>query len=144
MALPDRCEREIQDFHRFLEDWLSGRIPDDDETFGRVTAVLADPFEITSPSGETRDRAAVIDDLKRGYGIYGNTDSPFVIRIDAVRPRFSGTDYCLLTYEEHQRIEGTHTTRRSTVMFEAADGPENGVAWLHLQETWTPDGAPET
>jgi len=140
MALPDRCGREIRAFHDFLEGWLGGTAPDDGETFARAERALAEKFEITSPSRETRDRAAILADLRAGHGTHAG--SPFEIRIEAVRPRFTFGSHCLLTYEEHQTVGNDETARKSTVLFGDGASTEHGVEWRHLHETWTEGGDP--
>lgn len=139
MTLADRCEREVRDLHEFFAGWLAGDSPDDDETFDRIRTVLGEEFEITGPSGETSDRAAILDGLRASHGQEGEG---FEIRIENVRPRFAFEDHCLLTYEEHQRAGDEETARLSTVLFGATDDAPHGVEWLHLQETWLPGGAP--
>lgn len=135
MTIADRCAREIRSFHEFLEGWMDGSLPDDAGTFARAESALAPDFEITSPSGETRDCAELLADLRRAHGAHGGGD-PFAIEVRNVRERVSTGDHCLLTYEECQQVAGEETVRVSTVLFRAAAGTENDVEWCHLQETW--------
>lgn len=141
MALSDRCRREVVDLHEFFEGWLGGSLPDDAGTFARVESALAGEFEITAPSGETMDGDAIRSSLRESHGVHAG--EAFAIRIEAVRPRFSPGDHCLLTYQEHQTVGDRETARKSTALFRAAPDAPNGVEWCHLQETWTPEGAPE-
>ncbi|PSQ19951.1 hypothetical protein BRD00_00515 [Halobacteriales archaeon QS_8_69_26] len=143
MTIADRAEREVVEFHEFIEDWLAGRIPDDDGTYDRARSALADDFEITSPSGETRSSAAILGDMEAAHGSAGDD---FSIRVADLDSRFAFGDEaaCLVTYEEHQRPTpgAAWTERYSTAVFRAADDAPNGVEWIHLHETWLPDGAP--
>ena len=136
-----RGEREVRAFHEFLDGWLSGRLPEREERFAAETAALAPGFGIVSPSGEERDRAAVVADLRAGHGASG---AGFAIRIERVRARWVAPagDACLLAYEERQETGDGGTARASTVLFERAPGAPRGVAWLDLHETWLPGGAP--
>jgi hypothetical protein len=140
--LAARGEREVRAFHAFLDGWLSGRLPESEERFAAETAALAPAFRIVSPSGEERDRAAVVADLRASHGASG---TGFAIRVERVRERWvaPGGDACLLAYEERQETDGGETARASTVLFERAPGAPRGVAWLDLHETWLPGAEPE-
>jgi hypothetical protein len=63
-----RGEREGRAFHELLDGWPSGRPPEREERLAAETAALPSGFGIVSPSGEERDRAAVVADLRAGRG----------------------------------------------------------------------------
>jgi hypothetical protein len=63
-------------------------------------------------------------------------------RIWIERPalRFREAGLAAATYEEWQRsADGAVTGRLSTVVFRALPGTPNGLAWLHVHETWLPE-----
>jgi len=142
MSITERSEREVVEFHEFIEDWLAGRTPDEDGTYDRARTVLADSFEITSPSGETRESSGILAEMAAGHGTAGEA---FEIRVENLTSRFAfDGDACLVTYEEHQRPtpDAEWTRRYSTAVFRDAEEAPNGVEWIHLHETWMPGGAP--
>ena len=51
-------------------------------------------------------------------------------------------DRALVMYEEWHSLKGEESARLSTVLFEKRAGAPNGVAWLHVHETWLPGHAP--
>lgn len=136
MTFADDCETEIRDFHVFIEGWLAGRLPDNDETYQRAHEALADDFEIVSPSGDRRPRRALLDEMRDAHGLHADSDPEFGIEIRAVRHRLTEDELCLLTYEEHQRVDGEWTARLSSVLFRQSESTPNGVEWVHLHETW--------
>jgi hypothetical protein len=139
MSLRDDAEREVREFHQFIEEWLAGRHEDADDRYDRAEAVLPDDFEILSPDGERRDGAEIRADLRAGHGAFADSDPPFEIRVVNVRTRFESADECLLIYEEWQRRDGDWDGRISSALFRREDDAPNGVEWLHLHETWLPE-----
>jgi len=139
MALRDHAEREVREFHEFIEEWLTGRA--DREDYDRAEAVLPDDFEILSPTGDGRDGPTLRADLRDGHGVFADSDPPFEVRIADLRTRDEPESTCLVTYEEWQRTDGDWEGRVSTAFFRRAVDAPNGVEWVHLHETWLPDDA---
>jgi hypothetical protein len=78
---------------------------------------------------------------RAAYGGQANTEFRIWIEQPAAR-RLSG-DLWLVTYEEWQNDGvGQINGRLSSALFTARAGMPNGVAWLHVHETWLPDPAP--
>lgn len=138
MTLADRCETEVVELHAFFEDWFTGRLDRTGENVERAAAVLPDEFEMVTPDGEVHAGPAVRANVEAGHGSRADADPAFEIEVRNVDARYSLDDACLLTYEEHQRVDGAWTGRRSTALFGNRPGTPNGVAWLHLQETSLP------
>jgi hypothetical protein len=97
-AEADRCAAEIEALHRFVEDWLSGALPETDTAFGRVERALDPDFRLIHPSGAWRSRDDILEGLKREY--VGQPD--LAIQIRDVRLEETGEDLLLATYEEWQ------------------------------------------
>ncbi|WP_254537832.1 DUF4440 domain-containing protein [Halomarina litorea] len=131
----DACEREVRGFHRFLESWLAGDCPDTAARFARTDALGA-PFELVSPDGGRRDRETLLADLRAGHGSLPG----LAIEVRDVRSRVQTGDLALITYEEHQRRGSERTARLSSALFAPAPDAPEGVSWVHLHETWLPDG----
>ena len=136
MTLTDACLAEVHEFHEFVEAWLAGRATRDDETYERAHAVLADDFEIVSPSGERRSRATLLDELEAAHGLHADSSPPFEVDVREVRHRYTAGELCLVGYEEWQRVDGDETGRVSSALFRRDETAPNGVEWLHLHETW--------
>ncbi len=126
------CKTEIEALHQFFQDWFSGAIAQSEANFTRITRALSSEFALISPDGTLADYATVIGWLRGGYG----SRPHFRLWTDKIAVRHQRGDLALATYEEWQEIDGQITTRLSTVLFGVnADAPQ-GVAWLHVHETW--------
>ncbi len=136
VPMEDRCRREVVELHRFFQDWFNAEVPDDAAGFARFEQVLAEDFEIISPTGHRVDRVAVLAAVRSGHGRSG--DQSFSIEVGDVRSRAVGEGLVLVTYEEHQTTGGEHEGWLSSALFRAREGHPNGVEWLHVQETYLP------
>ena len=144
------CRREIVELHRFFQDWFNGALPDsDDPGVARLTAALAEGFQLISPQGELHDRAAVIEQVRRAHGRWrasgaagaaGTTEKAekATIRIENARVRHLAGDLALVTYEEWQQVDGASRGRLSSAWFRRNESAPAGVEWLHLHEVWLP------
>lgn len=132
-AIGDCCLTEIDELHRFFQDWL-GDAAADPAAFARFETVCAPDFTLMTPDGRVLDRAAVIGWLRQASGLHADPAHPFRIEIHnaAVRIALPG-GIRLCTYDEWQRVRGVERTRRSTALLEAQD---DRVLWRHLHETW--------
>ena len=136
--MEDRCRLEVIELHRFFQDWFNAGLPDDAASFARFEQVLAEDFEIISPTGHRVERTAVLAAVHSGHG--RNAEGSFVIEVRSVRSRTVGYGLVLVTYEEHQTTGDEHLGWLSSALFGAREGHPNGVEWLHLQETYLPTG----
>ena len=126
------CRREVEELHRFFEDWLTGAC---DENLDRCDKVLAKDFEIVWPSGSRMKRHELLDALAERYG----ENADLQIRIDNFHARVVGEGLCLVTYEEHHRREEGDRGRLSTALFRGRDTAPHGVELVHVHETWLPN-----
>lgn len=136
----DRCEAEVIELHRFFVDWLGGELDDSPEAFSRLSEVLSERFLQISPSGERRERRAVLEAVWGRHGSYREARRSFRIRIENLESRFRGPGLCLVTYDEWQELDGIPRGRASSALFREREGTPQGVEWLHLHETWLPVG----
>lgn len=128
----EQCQREIGELHDFFEGWFTGALANTDEQFARFADVMAEGFAIISPSGALTERPALLSGLCAAYG-----RQPGVrIWTQNHQLRHHIGDLALLTYEEWQTTAAGTTGRLSTVLFQAQTEAPNGVAWLHVHETW--------
>ena len=96
--------------------------------------MLADSFIMIGPDG----RASGVEQVREMVrASYGTRRIEFTIRNVALR-----SDSPVGTYEEWQTAYGATTGRLSTVVMAPAAHLPNGLAWLHLHETWLPDRRP--
>ena len=130
------CEQEILDLHAFIEAWLVGSAPRAATAFARFADVLHPRFVMIDIRGAVRDRDELLATFESAHG--QNRDG-IEVAIGELDCRLERDDVCLMTYLESQRLEQVTTRRFSTALFVPhADAP-NGVAWVHLHETWIPD-----
>ncbi|MFC7097369.1 DUF4440 domain-containing protein [Halobaculum marinum] len=132
MPTSDACRAEIERLHDCFVAWFTGHATDDE--FGAVADALHPAFEMVTPDGARRDRAAVLDSIRGGHG---RTDpGSFDIDIRNVEVVHTVDDRATVRYEEWQETPDGTTGRVSTALLrEAADAP-GGLVWLDLHETW--------
>jgi hypothetical protein len=117
----------------FFQDWFTGAARETDDSFARVSRVLASDFLLVSPRGELYDRTGILEIIRAAYN---RRTSGFRVWIEDVTVRLIAEPLCIATYEEWQ-AEGSNRTRRfSSVVFRRAPDLPNGVQWVHLHETW--------
>jgi len=123
------CRTEVAELHRFFERWLSGETED----FARCEAALADDFTMIGPDGRLVDRPTLVAGLRAAHKARR-------VRIE-IR-NFDGRQVddrlFLATYQEWQDQGNEIRGRQSTALFGRKEPAPNGVAWIHLHETWLP------
>ncbi|MFW5921043.1 MAG: hypothetical protein ACOCUS_04330 [Polyangiales bacterium] len=135
-----RCRREVEDLHAFFVEWFNGAVPQSEETFARATSALAGDFELVSPRGARDDRESILREIRGAYG--GREGQGFSVAIEDFRVKLVQSPLCVVTYVERHRSDEQSAARLSTAIFrEREDAPE-GVEWVHLHETWLPNGTP--
>ena len=125
---------EIDGLHRCFVAWFLGDCPKSRAGFARIADALAPGFVQIDPAGRERRRAPLLALLRAAHG--GRAGEAFAIGIVGPKVRLVHRGLALATYEERQRSGATVTRRRSSARFAAARTAPEGVAWLHLQETW--------
>lgn len=139
MALADMAAAEVRELHAFFEEWFSGERPRTDAEIARLENALGAGFQLLDPEGDVVPRSAIIESVEQRHGAATDGQAPDRIDVEAIEPRFERDTVCLLTYEEHQRTDGSWRGRRSSALFEAAPDAPGDVVWRHLHETWLPD-----
>ena len=132
--MPSRstCATEIESLHDFFVDWYAGTM--DEDNVERLERALASGFEMVTPDGDRRDRAAVLEGIRGDYA----RDEPgtFAIEIRNVELVAARDDHATVRYEEWQTRGDETTGRISTVLFREDAAAPGGVVWLDLHETW--------
>jgi hypothetical protein len=129
--------QEVIDLHIFFQEWLDGSLPNTDAAFARFHAATAAGFTLISPDGSIAAGADTATWIQTAHG----TRRGFRLWTDAHNVRYVNDNLAVVTYQEWQTRDGVTTGRISTAIFVAAPAAPNGVAWLHVQETWLPDQA---
>lgn len=132
MSFGDDCAREVVEMHEAIEIWL---VAGADDALDRFERALAPEFVIVDPDGGRTERDELVEGFSRAGGSQAASTPPFEIEVREVETRITGEAFCLVTYEEWQRSDGDETGRISSALFQRADAPD-GVAWVHLHETW--------
>jgi len=126
---------EIIGIHEFFEDWLNGRIPDDDATLDLVQRVLADDFEIISPNGNRHSKTELLANLGKAHGCWSG-ERIWIKNISVKQPAGPAV---LVTYEEWQGTEDNSKGRLSSAWLAPTGDEKFPVRWLHLHEVWIDD-----
>jgi hypothetical protein len=135
---------EIDDLHRFFQEWFLGERPGTDAEFARVEQALEDSFALVSPNGTLLEREALLDRLKSSHG--KRAGESFRIWVRAVRLRDEIGPRLLVSYEEWQETDDGVTARQSTAWFAVTPGEtveRERLRWVHVHETWLPGRSPE-
>ena len=119
---------------QFLEDWITGRLPDTDEAFERLAGVMAPSFHIVGPAGEWFDAGGLLAYLRRQHGTDPDT------RRWVVEPRVAHHDdvVAVVVFDEWQMRDGETLGSRVGCVFRSDPSAPNGVQWLHIHETRLP------
>ncbi len=135
----ESCRKEIIELHQFFQDWFHGVLPDTPEALARFSGVMAAEFRIVSPEGRMTARPALVEAIKKAYGVH--RDIAFRIWIEDAQVRSLAPDLWLATYQEWQQTGAARKGRLSTALFRADPSAPNGLAWLHVHETWLPEAS---
>ena len=135
-TLEERCEAEVVELHRFLEEWSNAELPDSAEAFRRFAEVIAPSFVIIDPDGEVVERQPIVDAIRAAHGRW--TEAPGKIRIENFHLHQRIDGFALATYEEWHDRAGGSEGRLSSVLFGPNPAAPNGLEWLHLHEVWLP------
>lgn len=130
--------REIDELHRFFQEWFVGALGRD--ALSRFDSVLDDDFRIVAPSGVCTEREPLIALID---GAHGSRESGFRIEVVHRSIDLIAEGVVLAGYEEWQRDgdDDPPRGRLSTAIFRSAPETPNGYRWLHVHETWLPEGA---
>lgn len=139
----DDCEREAIELHDFLRDWLIGALPRTTEAFARFRDVMGEGLDVISPLGTTTARDPLLAEFESIHGQLSAKAGSFEIWIENFALKRHLGDTALCTYEEWHKLDGATSARLTTVLYGPKAGAPNGVAWLHVHETWLPGQAPE-
>jgi hypothetical protein len=139
-SLEERCEAEVVDLHRFIEQWSNAELPETDEAFARFDDVIAPSFVIIDADGVLIERQPIVDAVRGAYGRW--RDAAGRIRIENFRLHQHGDGLAMATYEEWHDLGRVRVGRLSSILFGANPAAPNGLEWLHLHEVWVPGYAP--
>ena len=132
------CQTEIHELHTFFVEWFTGRLPQTEEAFARLTRVLDTGMTLISPAGQVLTQPQLVAWIWEAHN--SRADIPFRIWIEKFQVHRSQDGVILATYEEWQAIDGAITCRLSSALFAGASQAPNGLSWLHVHETWIQDG----
>jgi len=125
----DRWVSEVVELHRFFESWLSGSVVQSSQQFDRLAQALAPGFAMIDPGGNLVSRGRLVDML---WAAHASIAAPLRIEVCDTVSRELMTSLALLVYEEWQ-FGVTQNARISSALLSRVD---DGIQWLHLQETW--------
>lgn len=129
-GLAEKALREVRDRHVFFADWLAGRLAET-ALDGAMRGFLPN-FRRIAPDGSGMDRAALAAWLAAHRGAMPES---FAIEIADLRIVLDTSACAAVGYREIQPGQ-TPPSRIATALFVPEETAPNGVAWLHVQETW--------
>lgn len=136
--MDEGCRAEIEELHRFFQDWFNGVLAPTEDHFVRFSSVMADGFQIIFPNGRIMGREELVRHVREAHGMYSSRGAPVRIRVSHCHVRPLAKDLLLVTYEERQEGPDASRGRLSTAVLRRRDGMPNGVEWLHVHEAWLP------
>ncbi|MFQ5675794.1 MAG: hypothetical protein ACE5G1_07865 [bacterium] len=131
-----QLQSEVIELHTFFEAWLTGSMDASEDTFSRLTEVLADDFQIISPSGSITAREQLLETLRQAHA--SRPPDAFSIWIENINSRHLTDELFIVTYEEWQKLHTDTRIRQSSAVLGLKQGTANGLVWRHLHETWLP------
>ena len=126
------CVREIVELHDFFQGWLDGSLPATEAAFARFSGVTDPAFTLIAPDGRSADHDETTAWIRAAHGARPG----FRLWTDAHRLHYAEGGTAVLTYREWQTSDGATTVRLSSAVFRTQPGTPNGVAWVHVHETW--------
>jgi hypothetical protein len=134
MGAMHSAEREIRELHAFFEVWFRGGIDGTDKEFARFSDALADSFTFIAPTGDSLNRAQILDGVRQTYA--GDPDAR--VWIENVRILSDSDSLVVARYDEWQELGGEIRARVSTVVFSRDANAPHGLRWMTVHETWLP------
>jgi hypothetical protein len=123
-------EDEIADFHRFFQDWFTGR---GDRTINEFSSRLDAGFTIVDPGGNKHGKDQIVRAVEARAASYDVTITTDQESLDQAEPVLIGT------YRERHDFKGNTTLRVATVAMAADESVPTGYRWLSVHETWVED-----
>ena len=127
-------EYEVENLHGFFQDWFNGLLPGDGATFARFEDALEPGFTIVLPTGETLDRAGILEAVRQGYG--RSADEAVQIWVDNVVVHELTGDEVAVCYEEWQSGAEGRRGRSSRALMRPNPSAPGGVEWVRVDEVW--------
>ena len=124
--------REVERMHVFIQDWIGGLR----QNMSPFTESLAEEFTFIPPSGTVLDREQSIAAMEDAGDAHADSSPSFRIDVQDAEVQLSVYGMHLVTYREHQRIDGEWHSRTSSVWLRETTRTATGLEWVHLHETW--------
>ena len=124
--------REVERMHVFIEDWIGGLR----QNISPFTEALAEEFTFVPPSGSVLDREEAIAAMEAADDAHADSSPSFRVDVQDAEVQLSVYGMHLVTYREHQRIDGEWHSRTSSVWLRETTRTATGLEWVHLHETW--------
>ena len=132
-----RCAAHIDELHRTIADWLTGRSPRTPEAFAAFADAHTADFTMVPPDGALLRRA----ELLPGFEVAHGSAPDLRIGIEDVQVVHADEACVVAMYEERQDTTGGRTAcRRSTVLLTRDPSAPYGLRSRHLHETWADRG----
>jgi len=132
MTLEERVHREVVSFHRFFQDWLTGKLPNNDEAYARLGASLEEGFLLVTPNANEATKPDILGFIRSEHGSRPGLE----MSIHGFRLVHQIGSVVIVRYEEHEAGEGKDTKRVCTAALRETDAAPTGFRWLSTQETW--------
>ncbi|BBN09473.1 sucrose-6-phosphatase [Marchantia polymorpha subsp. ruderalis] len=133
---------EIVEFQLLFERWFKGAVENSDEVFQRLKATLLPECVLVNPWGVQVKPLVAIEMARPLYGSLKGKN--FRIWIDRIRINQISEEVWAVQFDKWLKSDKELSCRLTSGLLKKKDGTPNGVAWLHIHETWLLDYAGPT
>eukprot|EP00249_Psilotum_nudum_P023549 c28919_g1_i4 orf=681-1124(+) len=128
------ARKEVVEFNVFFEKWLKGEVPNNDESYERLTGVIAKDATMVSHWGKGLSFIESLHAARRNHGLM--QEKGFVLWVDNIMEQTLAEGVYLVTWQLWEQLAGEERKGYfATAIFIAKEGTPNGVVWLHFHET---------
>ena len=115
-----------------------------EEGFRRFSEVMDASFEVVTAAGDRHTLASLAATIDCAHGCMPHAGFAIAIENTRLVRTFGAGDArsYLVSYEEWQTVGDAVTARVSSALFRDSPSAPNGLAWVHLHETYLPGHAP--
>lgn len=136
---PGSIQREIVEFNVFITKWLSGELPNKQETFQRLSGVIGTGAKFVHPWGDESSLQEFLCGLIPKHGTMKEMKVSFWF--DNIQERKLAEGVHLVTWQPWEQVTGGEKRGYfATAILTAKEGTPNGVEWLHFHETLRKSG----
>ncbi|CAM6021952.1 unnamed protein product [Sphagnum balticum] len=133
-AMHGCAQREVVEFNTLFEKWINAEVPNNAETFQRLTRVIARGSTMVYPWGVEQSLLDSVSSAQPKYGIM--KDNKLRTWIDCIQEQKLADEIFLVTWHSWQISAGGEKKGYfATAILRTKEGMPNGVEWVRVHET---------